>query len=480
MDGLGTSIANAIAAGLQGASAGYEQGLALNEQAKVRKYNAEKRKIDLLDAKARQREFVRAARQRAQINNARLEQMAYQRRTRPPEELIQEQQKLLMQQVKQTQAMLAKQATYDAFNRFNADGNTHHLNQAVQNTPMLRELYDDVAHIAPFDPSNPQDSATLKQLGVENYDENAKKKYLKVIHKDGSVSPLDMDALYKGTGYYSYLDDKKLEQLIKLHKAAGRAPAPSAYGKFVEDYKKYHPEASQEEIDAAYGSRERTAKQKDLDEAQKATQDLVSKFGGEDKFFQTDFSKRENLTKAYPDVAKIEKLEGIDFSEAEKKQLNDIRTLIALGDPAKQLSKKETGLMDSFLLGLRKYISNNTEGINATSAYNAFRNSVRHTLYGSALTDSEIKSFNDAFGTLGNQLGPVLQQFKTSLMQVKAHLDSISRMKNPYSAYVRLGVDQKKLSKIQQAIDERLQYIDKMEKAKAKPKNKRKPLGDIL
>ena len=309
------------------------------------------------------------------------------------------------------------------------------------------------------------------------------KALVKVTTKDGTKYILDMHQMQAATGYLQQATKEELEmEMLRAEAAAKKATkqyAPGTYGKFVEEYKTYHPQASQEEIDKRFFGKEKTAKQKDIEAAQEATTELVDKFGGEDKFFKTDFTKRENLTKAYPELVKIEKLEGVEFSNTEKKDIQDIRTLIALSDPAKKLTEKDTGIIDSKLKEVKKYISDSVEGVEATAAYNTFRNSIRHALYGSALTDAEIRSFNEAFGTLGNQLGPVLAQFKTSLNQIKAKLESIQSMKNPYSAYIRLGVDSKKLNNIIQSIDERIQYLDKAESGQGE-KPKRRSLEDIL
>ncbi len=202
-----------------------------------------------------------------------------------------------------------------------------------------------------------------------------------------------------------------------------------------------------------------TTKQKDLAAADDFTNELVTMYGGEDKFFATDFSDPKEYNKAYRQIVKIEQLEGTELSEADKKKIGDIRKLIALGDPAKELTGAETGLVDKTLGDLNKFLSDEVKGAKAKSTYAAFRNSVRNALFGSALTEAEIKSFNEAYGTLGNKLGPVLAQFETSLMQVQAELDSVSNLMNPYSAKVRLGADQEKLLKIRDALQARVDYI---------------------
>lgn len=203
---------------------------------------------------------------------------------------------------------------------------------------------------------------------------------------------------------------------------------------------------------------------KELKAAEGYTKRLLADFGGEEAFFQTDFNDPKNYRKAAHNITAIEKLEGHEFTNQEKKELNDIRSLIAVSDPSIDLTQEETGLFDNLMTGLKEFVSDEVSGTAARSSYNTFRNSVRHALYGAALTEAEIKSFNEAFGTLGQQLGPVLSKFKTSLTQVKAKLNSIARMKNPYSAYARLGVDQDQISNIISALDERIKLIDKSTK----------------
>lgn len=202
-----------------------------------------------------------------------------------------------------------------------------------------------------------------------------------------------------------------------------------------------------------------TGKQKDMIAAKQQTDGLLQEFGGEEAFFNTDFGDDKNYNRAYQYIAKIERFEDVQLSEAEKKELNNIRQLIALADPAKKLSSADTGVIDKFLGGMNKYLSDEVGGLKAKSSYAAFRNTVRHALFGSALTEAEITSFNEAFGTLGQKLGPVLQQFRTNLVQVKAKLESMRRNSNPYTMKVRMGVDQEKLDTIISAFDARIDYL---------------------
>src|SRR5690606_13672672 len=108
-------------------------------------------------------------------------------------------------------------------------------------------------------------------------------------------------------------------------------------------------------------------------------------------------------------------------------------------DPAKNLTPADTGLLDKPLADLNKYFSDNVKGIEAKSAYAVFQNTLRNALFGSALTEAEISAFNEAYGTLKEQMGPALTQFKTALTQVQSRLESAMQSTNPISAKVRLG-----------------------------------------
>ena len=140
--------------------------------------------------------------------------------------------------------------------------------------------------------------------------------------------------------------------------------------------------------------------------------------------------------------------------------MGNLRTLIALADPASKLSETDTGIFENTFHNIGKYLFDNLDGVAAVAAYAAFKNMIRLSMHGSAVTKMEANFNDEAYGTLKQRLGPVLQQFKISLLQVRAKLESVARMKNPYSAHVRLGVDAAKLNKIIDAIDVRVDMLD--------------------
>lgn len=231
-----------------------------------------------------------------------------------------------------------------------------------------------------------------------------------------------------------------------------------------------------------------TATQKDLMMADNLTGNLLQEFGAsrEDSsaFFNTDFSKRENYEKGYRYISKIEKLEGVQLSENDKTNISDMRQLIALADPASKLTGANTGIIDKKFGDVKAYLDDNVKGQEAKAAWTAFRNIMRRNLSGQALTDSEIKANTEAMGQLGEQLGPTLAKFKTSLVQVKSQVDSMNTVLNPYSVRIRLGTDQKKLDTIMSNIDTTLNYLSGAEGASAAKQDigvgPKKSLGSIF
>ena len=202
-----------------------------------------------------------------------------------------------------------------------------------------------------------------------------------------------------------------------------------------------------------------TTTQKDLREAEKQTNILLNNFGGEEAFLQTDFSDPKNFNKAWQQVVKINKLEGTTLTQDDRKNITDIRSLISLANPAAKLSASQTGIIDKPLAGVFKFLSDSPGDVNKAAAMAAFRNTLRHALFGSALTEGEINSFNEAFGETTQKLGPVLSQFKVALDQVQAKLDSTANLNNPYTMKVMIGADQEKLAAIRTALQQRVDYI---------------------
>ena len=215
-----------------------------------------------------------------------------------------------------------------------------------------------------------------------------------------------------------------------------------------------------------------TAKMRNTAAARRAEQKLIEAFGGEAKFWKTDFSKEENFRKASPHLSNIEALSNSKLSQQSRKTLDEVRQLIYLAKNVQNLSAKDIGLVDNFFYGIKQYLYNNTDNSTiAVSSYNAFRNVLLHAFAGSTMSRHEIKRFEEAFGTGYQRLGPVLTKFTTNLGNIKARLMNIKRNSNVYTTHIRLGTDLGEINNIIAAINERISYINGYS-AKMKEENK--------
>lgn len=474
------------------------QGLA-EGAAKVQAYNQGRDERDARVAEARNR--AELSKQQLQEYNA----MAPARKTEA--ELAQEKTKAELQKM---QASLAKQQAYDAFKQYDTSKDTKFLNNLVtqwKDNPMGQSLLGDVVRV---DPVTAADSAMLQQAGisdVKGYIDRNTGDIVKVTHQDGQQSILDMHQIYAGTGYTDYLDTQSLEKrareaLITSRMRQGESSTRlSAEERVVNQLMQDNPDltwtqAYKQVIDMKNGGglkgsteTERaakkiqeqaaangetiddieamkraveltkpTSKQKDLASAEDAKAQLDSTFG--DKYFDTDFTKPENRRKAEPYVRRIEELSGAEIPLAQQKRLSELRQLITLGGAGAEVTDAETGPLDAMLRDAKKYISNDIGGTAATSAYEAYRNMVRNALFGASLTNNETAAFNKAFGTLGEQTGPVLAKLRTQMKMLQDELSSIYNMNDEYVTKFRTGMDSDKLNEALFALDDRLALFD--------------------
>jgi len=180
-------------------------------------------------------------------------------------------------------------------------------------------------------------------------------------------------------------------------------------------------------------------------------------------FFSIDFSDRSNRLAYEQDIQDMMRLGKIELSAEDKRTASYVHELLGLGGAAGQLGPEETGVIDRLFRNVKNYVSNNSTGLDLTSAYAAFRNTVRNALFGSALTDGEIQAFNEAFGTLGQQAGPVLAQFKTGLEQVKSRLESIMNTNDSMVSHFYLGTDERKLTEMVEELNDRISMLNNVQ-----------------
>lgn len=468
--------------------------------ADVAQYERERPERDarLQEAKFRQ--------QKAQLE---LDEYQQQTPTRRTQEQLQLQQ--TQAEVQKMQAQLAKDQAYQAFRMYNDTGDTKVLNNLLvswKNNPTAKSLMGDAVRV---DPVSMQDASALKQAGISDVQGFLNKNpgtIVKVTNADGSQQLVDMQQIYAGTGYTQYMDDQELDRQARRALIAARMrqgttegrlsaeerivqhimeqdPSLSwmdAYSKVTEMKgggnkgtteterlaKKIQQDALQsgEEIDdieaydRALKMSKPTSKQKDLGAAEEAKSALDEAFGGD--YFGADMSDPATRRKAEPYVRRIEQFSDAKLSAAQQKRLTEIRQLVTLGKAGSELTAAETGPIDSLLRDAKKYISDDVSGTAATSAYEAYRNLVRNALFGASLTNNETAAFNKAFGTLGEQTGPVLTKLRTQTQMLKDELEGIYYQGDEYVTKFRTGMDMDRLTEVLYQLDERLALFDKV------------------
>ena len=353
-------------------------------------------------------------------------------------------------------------------------------------------------------------------------DPDAQGSYVAITGKDGKVSFGDMDALkHFAGGYNEYATDKEItrqtqvktkEMLISVglptdkmsiqafNETKQKFPnVPSDDEAFLEAYRARYEEIRTTSRSGRYSSRNATneegyaeraleaegldpdspegkvrynelvaeyknlnlpSTQKNLAVGQEAEKELYDM-----KFLDMDIKPVKPGSQQHYDieskVQKIEQLSGYELDTKTKTELLRIRGLAHLGDKASELTDEETGLLDNFWFGIKKYIFDEAPAnTDAAAAYALFRNTARHAQFGSVLPTAEIKSFAEAFGSMGMQVGPVLTMLRESLVQQLNQYRAIAEMENPYVMKWRTGMGVIELQDTINRLDERLSMID--------------------
>lgn len=459
----------------------------------------------------------------------------------------------LQQQTYQTNSSLLAQQSYDAFDRFDADGDARHLNNFLaqsKNNPIGANLYGDYTRIESVATNkSPDVIRQLKAMGVQDIDgfysdPDLAKQYVLATKADGSQEMIDLHKLHGVTGYNRHQTNRQLEeetkraqlnrllqtgeslnsvqqreQLIESIMAnspgmsyaqafeqaktiergvtgsadvqgiqnllkenpgmayaeaaeqwynlkrsgVGSASSKTDQQRFIDNYMQENPGSTYAQGSAAYANRTLTSTQKETGSVETVKQDIDSlNFGTEEApigFFDTDISQLSAAQRAqvHNHIAKIEDYRGMNLNTEEKRVLRDLRNLRQLGGVAgEQLTDEQTGLIDKTLNTFKSYLFNEVGGKEATSAYETFRNIFRNSLYGASLTNSEIKAFNAAAGTLGQKTKPVLAQLRTQIISIKNQLEGIRDTNDPYLAHYYVGGDIDAVDEVIRSLDERL------------------------
>ena len=278
---------------------------------------------------------------------------------------------------------------------------------------------------------------------------------------------LKMEDSGKGTGVLSSTEERAVntimeeqnvsyvEALDTYYSTKRQGTGTTNESRFIKEYQDNNPEATYEEAATEYRNITKTTTQKEVADVQTLRQGL-------DEMDWLNSSQKEmgNVQRArvYRDyISPLEDLRSFKLSTEDKRTIRQLRELTALGGTAgTELTPEETGLIDSTLNTFKKYMFNEVGGKKATSSYETFRNIFRNSLYGSALTDNEIKAFNKAAGTLGQQFQPVMAQLKVQMGTIKNNLESIRDLNDPDIAHYYTGQSIEEIDQAIMAIEERM------------------------
>lgn len=208
--------------------------------------------------------------------------------------------------------------------------------------------------------------------------------------------------------------------------------------------------------------KDRTNKRKQLDEA-RTVREKIDQISGGDFLAKGDLDETTRR-KIGPLITELENLTGKTLSTEEKKTARELRVLFSLGEKAgKGLKEGDVGFIDNTLKNVKKYFTDESSGIENTSAYSTFVNTLRNTLYGATLTTAEMDAFRAAAGSLKQQLGPVLSGLKTQLSTVQEQMKAIADFNDEHVAQYYLGTSLEQVDKTMAAIDERIKMFDSMQ-----------------
>lgn len=388
--------------------------------------------------------------------------------TQSTQELQMEQMQLQLAEFKKAKL---KEAAYNATNAYFTDGNYRHLNNAFQETPELKSLFGNVARVEPLNPNSQEDVRMFQELGGENFDSpETRKRYVKTINQDGTTKITDMFALAKANGTWKTWTDEQFSSLEKEAKIAeinakakyyegkgiGGSGEKTAMQKNAEYLENIDPALKEDYLKKETGWAPTTTT-KELTEVDKARATVLKT---NPKFFETTYQPgTDEYRQMEPNIQKIEKNLGIKLNSTDKKEMADIKRIITLGDTAKKLTPEDTGMVDNLVGNIKKYVSNDAPA-EAKNAYSQMMTTIRNSLYGATLTDNEMVTFTQAFGSLYQQDKAVKSALKTSLEAIKAKMSTFTEVGDEAVTHFRYGADTTKLEQIIDNLDTMIATVE--------------------
>lgn len=369
----------------------------------------------------------------------------------------------------------------DAINRYIAE-NPDEANRTFKGTLRVEKL----------DLSSNADRQMILNSGVaqeelDAYDGNVdgnidwdklKSRFFKAIQRDGTVGVADIYKTAVMQGYTKYKDKEKIDRLDRLAditkktKVAQPKPTPEERnveagfeaskvlksGKSPETGKPLtEPETTYYQNLAAVAEREGAGV--GAGASYKTTEAINDWYAnGFDMMSQEELQKDREAGIL---VRTIERTKGLD--KADRKDLKELAPMISLLNEAGTLSEEQTGLLDKLTSGLMAYVDSDTVTAQAKRAYQSLISVFRHNIAGAALTEYEIKAFEQAYSSDSRKIGHVLAGMKSMATQLQAKLDTISDLNSPELAQYYFGDTLDKMQRTKAGIELRLQYLNLIE-----------------
>lgn len=315
-----------------------------------------------------------------------------------------------------------------------------------------RDFFEDVATFQPLnddDLNSPILSNYLSEKMREELDgqdgevdgvldkDVVNKSFVKAITVDGKTQYLPMTMIAEATGYRRWADKEQLARLTSLSKLSKDNSKPSAIEKEVKYRKKVANEGDPQdkailnEMDAT--ELKPTAGQRELIGATTAAREF-ERLGG----FKMTQDEIRNNRDVLAEVQKVKLANPI--SQEHEKQLVELSAIAVGAKDASELEAGDVGYVDDTLAKIANITSEvGPDGVSARSAYGAFVNVLRHTLFGSAQTDGEIAAFKVAYSHLGAGIVPVLTGLRQGMRQTLAKLKTIHKLNDPVIVHTYMG-----------------------------------------
>jgi hypothetical protein len=277
----------------------------------------------------------------------------------------------------------------------------------------------------------------------------------------------EMDASGKGQGVLSSTEERAvsrimedenisyIEALDKYYTTKRQGTGTTNESRFIQEYLDNNEGATYEEAAAEYRNLAKTTTQKEVADVQQLRTGLDEMNWLETNVGDMSMTERARVYRDY--ISPLEDLRNFSMSNEDKRTIRNLRDLTALGKKAgTELTPDETGLLDSSLNSVKKYIFDEVGGKKATSSYETFRNIFRNALYGASLTQAEINAFNKAAGTLGQQFQPVMAQLQVQMETIKENLEAVRDLNDPDIAHYYTGQSIEEIDNAIMAIEERM------------------------